>query len=276
MVSAFWPHRELIFTLVKRDLKIRYKASALGFLWSFGRPLAMMVIMWAVFAHFIGVARAHPELPYALQLLSGILPWMFLTGSLFEAQGSVLANGHIVKKISIQTIVFPAAAVVGNLVHLILAMGLLVLFAVALDVSIGWEVLFLPFLMLLQTGMLMGLALILSSLMVFYRDVGNISEIVIMGWFYLTPIIYPVQMARDHFRAADREWLYWVYMANPMTPIICAYRRVLFGPAMRNSVEISDHTLLLGLGISTAFTLAVLLIGFRMFRALSSRFSDEL
>lgn len=277
MLGTLWQHRTLVFTLVKRDLKIRYKSSAFGFLWSFGRPLALMMILWLVFSHFVGVGRVHPELPFPLQLLAGLLPWMFLTGALFEAQNSIFANENIVKKISVPSIVFPTASVLSNLVHTLFAFVVLFAFVAIAGVPLGWEVALLPFLFLLQALMLLGIALILSSLNVFYRDVGSISEIVITMWFYLTPILYPAQMVRDKLKSQGLEELYYLYLLNPMTPITCAYRRVLFGPLLRTGAnEISDETLLLGLGASTAFTILVLAIGLSVFKRMSVKFADEL
>lgn len=277
MIRELLGQRSLIFTLVKRDLKIRYKASALGFLWSFGRPLALMLILWIVFSQFVGMRTAHPELPYALQLLGGILPWMYLTGALFEAQNSVLANESIIKKIKVHSAVFPVASVLANLVHTMFALLVLGVFLVLSPVPVGWELLLVPFVIVLQTLMLIGIAMILSSLQVFYRDVGSLSEIVIMGWFYLTPIIYPLQLARDKFRGDGNEFLYYVYLLNPMTPIVCAYRRTLFGPLFREgSHEMTDRTLFLSLGVMSLTTVILLAVGMTLFSRLSRRFADEL
>ncbi len=276
MIGELARHRELVFTLVKRDLKVRYKASALGFLWSFGRPLALMLILWVVFSHLIGLQTSHPALPFPLQLLSGILPWMFLTGALFESQSSILANESIVKKISVPSVVFPAASVLSNLVHFVLALGVLFVFIAFSSVPFGWETILLPAVILLQTAMLLALALILSSLNVFYRDVGSISEIVITMWFYLTPIIYPLQVARDKLRESG-DVLYYLYLLNPMTPIVCAYRRVLYGSLLRSGGrELDDRTLLMSLGVSALFTACLLVFAGMLFKRLSRRFADEL
>lgn len=276
MIGELARHRELVFTLVKRDLKVRYKASALGFLWSFGRPLALMLILWVVFSHLIGLQTSHPSLPFPLQLLSGILPWMFLTGALFESQASILANESIVKKIAVPSVVFPAASVASNLVHFVLALGVLFVFIAFSSVPFGWEMVLLPAVILLQTALMLALALILSSLNVFYRDVGSISEIVITMWFYLTPIIYPLQVARERLRETG-DALYYLYLLNPMTPIVCAYRRVLYGSLLRSGGrELDDRTLLLSLGASAVFTAVLLVFAGMLFGRLSRRFADEL
>ncbi|MCC5875608.1 MAG: ABC transporter permease [Candidatus Sumerlaeia bacterium] len=280
MFRDLYDHRELIFTLVKRDLKIRYKASTLGFLWSFGRPLFLMLIMWGVFSLIV---RIETDIPYGLHLLTGILPWMFFQGAIFEAQASVLANSNVVKKIAVPAAVFPVSSVLSNLVHLFLAMMILAVFILGYgtfldsDLYPGWEIIFLPAIVVLQCAMLVGIGLILSSLNVYYRDVGSISEILLSAWFYLTPIIYPMQEARSVLSSlGGSNIIYYIYLCNPMTPIIVAYRRVLYGRYLSNAPEISDATLLAGLSLSVIFTITVVWVGSRMFQRLSRGFADEL
>lgn len=280
MLAELIRNRELVYTLVKRDLKVRYKASTLGFLWSFGRPLFLMIIMWGVFSHIVGVTT---DIPYALHLLTGILPWMFFQGGLAEAQASILANSNVVKKVYLPTAAFPTATVLSHLVHFFLALMILSLFIAAYAVPTdlktvpGWEIIFLPLIILLQTIIILGIAYIISALNVFYRDVGSITEILLTGWFYLTPIIYPVQEARNQLKGMnDSDWLYYLYLCNPMTPIVVAYRRVMYGRYLRSAPEVSDFTLLVGLGISTVFAVAVFFFGAWLFARKSPKFADEL
>ena len=280
MIRELIKHRELVFTLVKRDLKVRYKASALGFLWSFGKPLFLMIIMTVVFSHIVGIRT---EIPYTLHILTALLPWLFLQGAIFEAQNSILANANVVKKVYLPTAAFPTAAVLSNLIHLLLAMVILFCFIGGFaffygpQLLPGWEIIFLPFLILLQTLMLLGIAYIVASLNVFYRDVGSIAEIVVLAWFYLTPVIYSIQKARDQLKSiTDSDIVYYLYLCNPMTPIIVGYRRVLYGHYLREFPEVYDSTLLTGLLVSTVFTAFVLLIGTKLFAKLSRRFADEL
>lgn len=280
LYADLFRRRELLLTLVKRDLKVRYKASSLGFLWSFGRPLFLMLIMWAVFSQIV---KIETDIPYPLHLLTGILPWFFLAGGLGEAQNAILANGNVVKKVAIPTAVFPAATVLSHLVHLLLA--LLVLFVFVFGYSVfsdagvlpDWEIVLLPLIMVQQAAMLLGLALLLSSLNVYYRDVSSISEILLSAWFYLTPVIYPVQLARGELQGMfGNDLLYYLYLCNPMTPIVVAYRRVVYGRYLRHAPEVSDTTLLLSLGVSLVFTVVICVVGALVFRRLSSRFADEL
>jgi ABC-2 type transport system permease protein len=280
LFRQLYAHRELVLTLVKRDLKVRYKATTLGFLWSFGRPLFLMLIMWAVFTVIVPVQT---EIPFGLHLLTGILTWTFFTGAIYESMGSILGNVNVVKKVALPTAVFPTAAVLSNLVHLLLAFSVLALFILAYATFVnsqalpGWEIIFLPVVVLLQSLLLLGLALILSSLFVYYRDVGSISELVLSAWFYLTPIIYPMQLVRPKLKSMmESDVLYYLYLCNPMTPIVTAYRRVLYGQYLRHAPELSDGTLLLGLGITAVWAIVFLAVGGVLFARLSRRFADEL
>lgn len=295
MPARIWRSRELIFTLVKRDLKVRYKSSALGFLWSFGRPLFLMIVITAVFSTLVGIRAGHPLLPYPLHLLAALLPWMFFAGSTSESLFSILGNANVVKKVWLPGEVFPASTVIGQLIHFALALSVLAVFvlgyavfgriphghegegqALGMLMVPGWEIVLLPFLVALQTLFTFGICLILSALNVFYRDTSSIAEIVLSAWFYVTPIIYPANFARVELAEKGLTGVYWLYLCNPMTPIILAYRRILFGPIFRHAPEVSDDTILKGLCISLASTVFLLFLGMRLFQRMSRRFADEL
>lgn len=294
MAARLWRHRELILTLVKRDLKIRYKASSLGFFWSFGKPLLLMLVIWLVFSMFAKIPSSHPWLPYALHLLTALLPWIYLQGALSESLYSVIGNGNVVKKVWLPTEVFPASVVLGHLVHFCLAMMVLTLFIAgfailghvpdgeAAGARLGllllpsWEILLIPLLVVLQTLLIFGIALIFAALNVFYRDMASIAEIVLTAWFYLTPVIYPANYARATLRDQGHDLIYWVWLCNPMTPITLAYRRLVYGRLFGPVGEVSDTTLLAGLAVATLATFVVLFAGIRLYESTSRRFADEL
>jgi ABC-type polysaccharide/polyol phosphate export permease len=291
MGARLWAHRALLFTLVKRDLKIRYKSTALGFVWSFGKPLLLMLVIWAVFSVFVRIPSSHPWLPYPLHILTALLPWMFLSSSLNEALFAIRGNSGVIKKVWVPPEVFPVATVLSNLVHLVLANMALALIIVAYAllghapatgeplgtmVLPGWEIIFLPVLVALQTLFILGVALVISSLNVFYHDVASITEIVLSAWFYLTPVIYASNFAREELEARGLSLVYWIYLCNPMTAITIGYRRVIYGQLFRHGPEVHDATLLKGLGVSALVTLLLLWAGATLFSRMSRRFADEL
>ncbi len=276
MWQTLWRSRELIWTLIKKDLKVRYKASTLGFLWSFGRPLLLTLILWGVFSHIVPLMALRTEkLSYALHLLGGILPWMYFSGAIGESIHSLLAHANVIKKVALPTEVFPVATVLSHAVHFLLALLVLFGFMAVLGVWPDWKIVFLPALILLQTFFILAIALLLAGLHVYFRDVASLTEITLLAWFYLTPVIYPIYMAESRLRSLRGMDLYWVYLLNPMSALTAAYRQVLFGSAM-TPAEISGAPLWGGLAWALAFGILLWLFAAPVYRRLSRSFADEL
>lgn len=278
MVRELWQSRELVWNLVKRDLKTRYKSSVLGFFWSFGKPLFLMLILWFVFTTVIRLPQfneRNPQMPFTLHLLTGILVWSFFTGGLIDAMHSIYANANLVKKVKLNAAVFPVSSVLANLVNHLLALLVLFCFMVAFKAPFGPYIFLLPFLILLQTFFMITLSLLLSSLYIFYRDVSSIMEILLTGWFYATPIIYPFWLAENAIHNRLSQGIYYLYLLNPVTPLVVAYRRLLF-PSLLDPPEIPDACLIY-------YILYVLLLSGlfyiffrRLFHHYALRFADEL
>jgi ABC-type polysaccharide/polyol phosphate export permease len=277
MLNELWPRRELILSLVKRDLKTRYKSSVLGFLWSFCKPLLLMIVLYVVFTNFVRIHFDPPlRTPFALFLLSGILPWTYLSSSLAEAMFAVINNTSLVKKTYIPHEVFPVVTVLSNLFHFLLALVVFFLLLLCFGAAPKWTVIFLPAVIAVQTFFLLGLALLLASLNVFYRDVASIMEILITAWFYVSPILYPLSepMNRIGQVAGLRRWAFHIYMLNPMAPILAAYRKTMLLPAFGDA-EMSALRLGVYLGIAVINSTILFLVGRAVFRHYSGRFADE-
>lgn len=276
-IRSIWTARHLLFNLVRRDLTVRYKSTALGFLWSFAKPLAYMLIYHVVFTRIIPVRLQEPRLPYGLHILAGLLPWAFFVGATSEAMNSILANANLVKKVKLPLEVFPVASVISQAVNFALAMVVLVVGMVAFGLAPGLPFLLLPAVALLQCVLVLALALLLSSLNVFYRDVASVWEVVAAGWFYATPVVYPIGKALDYLRGSGRPALAWLYLANPMAPITVGYRRLTLYAALDAPLkEMPDGELLAALGVALIASLALLGIAHRIFTRLSRRFADQL
>lgn len=275
MWRSLYQGRELLINLVKRDLKSRYKSTVLGFFWSFAKPLLIMVILWVVFSRIVRIDLRDPNLPFTLHLLCAILPWMYVTNSLAEAMQSVVANSELIKKARLPLEVFPVSAVMSNLVHFLLAMVVLFGFIFAFGGSLSLWVFALPVVIVFQTFFLIGLALIVSSLFVFYRDVASILEVVLTGWFYVTPIIYPIYLASEKLPEMNMQWAFVLLMLNPMTPIILLYRWTLLSPEY-SQPELSPDLLLIYSGTSLIISIAVYITGRSIFNHYKRRFADEL
>ena len=276
MLKSLWNARALIWTLVKKDLKVRYKASALGFLWSFGRPLLLMLILWSVFSQIIRVPLRTPELPYALHLLGGLLPWMYLNGAVGESVYSLLQHANVIKKVALPTEVFPAATVFSHLIHFFLAMMVLFCFMIPMGVWPDWTFCWLPVLVIAQTLFTLALAFLVAGLHVFYRDVASITEILMTAWFYITPVIYPIYMAEEKLRATS-GWVkpFAFYLINPMAGLTAAYRQTLFGSSL-TPPELSPSLFLFAWAWAFVAGSLLWLVAAPVYRKLSASFADEL
>jgi len=276
MLNELWSRRELILSLVRRDLKTRYKSSVLGFLWSLGKPLLLMLVLYVVFAKFVPI-RFEPPLktPFALFLLSGILAWSYLTGVIGEGMFSIIGNTSLVKKTYIPHEVFPVVTILSNLFHFVLALLVYFVLMVCFGAFPTWHVVLLPLVIALQTFFLLGVVLLLSALNVFYRDVASIMEVVVTAWFYLSPILYPLsEPLRQIGMRGLPGWVFHLYMLNPMAPLLAAYRKTLLLPSF-GDVELATERLWVYLAFAFLSSVVIFIVGRAVFRHYSGRFADE-
>ncbi len=248
-------YRELIRNLVLKDLKLKYRDSVLGFLWSLANPLLLILVYSFVFGHIL---RGGPP-DFAYFLMVGILPWNFFAQSLMMSTGSIIDNGNLLRKVALPMEVFPVTTVLFNLAQFVLALA--VFFPMAwwfFQVPAAWSWLsFLP-IVALHVLFTLGMCFFVSTATVFYRDVRHFTEIFIMLIFWLTPIIYDVESAPPALKAV-------LYM-NPLSYFILAYQDALY------------HNVFSSLGRWTAITslaLASLVLGCMIFAAWKTRFAEE-
>lgn len=261
-------------SLAKRDLKARYKESVLGFLWSFFRPVFITGVIFVVFAKIIPVPFNHDQAPYWLHVLLSIVVWNFFVGSLQDAMHSVVANGKLLKKVRLDAEVFPIASIVANGVHFALALMIVIAVALLMQVGMAWYVIFLPVLLAIETLLILGIAFYLSALNVFYRDVSSMFELIVMAWFYVTPIIYPLEVAEQRITESIGPGWFKVYMLNPIAPIVATIRKLVLYE--RGEGELQRGQLTLYLAIAIGISLLIVTSGWLVFRRLSRRFADEL
>jgi lipopolysaccharide transport system permease protein len=279
MLREVFEARELLATLVKRDLKARYKSSVLGFFWSFAKPLLLMLVLLIVFSvimRFNILREWTTRLPYAMHLLAGVLAWTFFAGGLLDAMHSILANADLIKKVKVPIVVFPLSTVASHLVHYLLGLIVLLIFMIFFRIPFTLYLLLLPGVIVLQVLLMIGLALIVSSLNVFYRDVASISEVLLSLWFYLTPILYPAFLAAKELQGWGAG-LFYLYMLNPMAPIVVAYRAVVYHGVLKGAPEITPAIALWGyLALALVVIAIVMFIGRSVFRHYERKFADEL
>ncbi|MGI8906205.1 MAG: ABC transporter permease [Candidatus Sumerlaeaceae bacterium] len=274
MTRPFRQQLELVLSLAKRDLKARYKDSVLGFFWSLLRPAFLTFILWVVFYKILPNQFGGLPVPYWMHVLVGVLAWNFFLGALTDATHSLTINANLLKKVRLDAEVFPISAILANGVHFALAMLLVLVLLLVSGIGFHWELLLLPVIIALEALLVLGAALYLSSLNVYYRDVGSALELGGMALFYITPVIYPLTTA--YAKLHEKLGPMWAaaYMLNPVAPILVGVRRVTLYHG--GSVEISDARLLLFLGIAAVVATALTVTGWLLFRRLARDFADEL
>lgn len=259
-------YRELIRNLVVRDLKVRYKNSVLGFLWSLLNPLMMMVIFTVVFTIMLPNNTIER---FPVFVLCALLPWNFFSSSVMTSVHSVVGNAHLIKKVYFPREVLPLSTVLANLVNFLLAMTVLFAMMFLLRTPLTVWTLLLPAIVLIQLIFTLGLALFLSTLNVLYRDTAAIMEVAMLAWFFLTPVFYPITIL-PHYRtlfglSLDIQRL--AYILNPMASIIASYRVILY----HGAPPAFDF-----LARTVVTSLALLALGYLVFVRYSRIFAEQL
>lgn len=249
-------YREMIFSLIRRDLRGRYKGSVLGFMWTFINPLLQLCVYTVVFSIIMrmGIDK------YYIFLFVALIPWMFFNTCLCGGTRVIFSQEDMVKKIYFPREVLPISFVTSNFINMLLSF--VVIFAVVFISGIGISlraIVYLPVIMLIEYILALGITMFGAAATVYIRDLEQIFNIIGMAWMYMTPVLYSVDMVPEALRG--------LYNLNPMTPIIVAYRDILYykQPPQMNTL------------LSAAVLgVVVLVVGWFSFSKLKRRFAEEL
>jgi lipopolysaccharide transport system permease protein len=270
-LRELWAFRELIESIVIRDLKVRYKNSILGFLWSLINPLLLMLVFTLVFTFMLPNVSI-PKFP--VFVLTALLPWNFFTTSVMGAIGSIVGNGHLIKKVYFPREILTISTVFSNFVNFLLALPVLFALVVIFRIPLTIWIVYLPLIMIVQIAFTIGIGLILATLNVFYRDTGVIMEVIMQAWFFLTPVFYPVDILPEWKTVLGLALPVrrLTYILNPMASIIASYRSVLYG--------FTDGSLPTAPAFdffsrTTVTSFAFLFLGYVVFTRYSRRFGEE-
>ena len=254
-MKAIFRYRELVRNLVLKDLKLKYRDSAMGFLWSLINPLLLILVYSFVFSHILRV-----DVPlFSYYLMIGILPWNFFSQSLMMATGAILDNGGLIRKVAVPMEVFPLATVLFSLVHYLLALVVFMPMTIFFfQVPLTWAALtFFPVLVLHMLFTL-GLSFMIATATVFYRDVRHFTEIFLTLLFWLTPIIYEIRSIPESLRK--------VIYFNPLSFFILSYQDILY----RHEVPSSLRCIIL-----VALSALSLVLGYLVANRHKSQFAEE-
>jgi ABC-2 type transport system permease protein len=267
-----WAHRELLGNLVRKELKVKYKNSVLGFVWSLLNPALYLVVFSVVFQVFLKA-----NIPFfGIYLLTGLLPWNLFANGLSAATGSITGNAQLVQKVSFPREILTLAAIGAALVHFFLQLSVLAGALLVFRHAPAWELLplLLPALLVLIL-LVVAVGLILAAVNVVLRDTQHLLELALLAWFWLTPIVYPFRLVADTVSGG-----YELLMLNPVTTIVITFQRVLYNQVGHTSdlgggteilPDASTWWYLRNLGLVAAGSAILLLVALRVF----GRFEDD-
>jgi ABC-2 type transport system permease protein len=266
---------ELLTELVRKDLKVKYKNSALGFIWSLANPLLYLAVFSLVFIKILN--NGIPAFP--VLFMSGFLVWNFFNLATLSGTGSVVGNANLVRKVRFPRVVLPLSSVGFAGVHFVLQLGvLLALLLVFYRDAFGPQLVLLVPALAVVTVFATAMALLASALNVRFRDVEHLLEVILLAWFWLTPIVYPITYIRDEL--AGSPWLFRLYMANPMAGVVAAMQRAIYVHPVAGGRQILPAGgygfYLTWLGVAAAVALVLLAAGLWTFRRLQADFAEEL
>jgi ABC-2 type transport system permease protein len=261
-------HRELLGSLVRRELKARYKDSALGFFWSLARPLAMLLIYYIALGKFLGAARSVPD--FAIFIYTGLTAWGLFSEVVLGGTGSIVANSGLIKKVYLPREVFPLSVVGSSLFNFGIQMLILLsATVVAGKFPTGERWLYFPLALAVVLVYSTALALLLSAVNVYLRDVQYLIDVIIMILFWASPIVYAWKQVAGHVSGVVAD----IYLGNPMTLAVMGFQKAFW--VSGDGEPIPTH---LGtrLGIVLAIGLVLLWLCQRTFARLQSNFAQEL
>ena len=249
-----WNYRDLLYILIERDIKVRYKQTILGAAWAVIQPLLTMLI----FSLFFGKITAVPSdgLPYPIFAYAGLLPWTFFSNAITNSGNSLVTNSNLITKVYFPRIIVPIAAAAGSLLDFVIAFGTLILLMFYYKIGLSINILLLPVLIVLISLLAMGIGMWMSALNVKYRDVRHALPFIIQLGLFVTPIIYPLSIVPEKWHP--------VMALNPLTGLIEAFRDACFGRPF-------DWV---NLGISTAATVGIVIFTTYTFRKMERSFAD--
>lgn len=252
-----WAHRELLYFLAWRDLKVRYKQTWLGVAWVLLQPVLTMLIFTVIFGLLAGLGRQTGDIPYPVYVYTGLVVWLFFSNTVANSGNALAGNAHLITKIYFPRLLLPLSAAATGLVDLAISIGLLGLILVPFGVPLTWQMMWLP---VPLSGLIMvavGLGSLVAALGLVYRDFRYLVPFILQLGMYATPIIYPASLVPADWR--------WVLALNPLAGLVDGFRAVFLGAPL-------DWT---SLGVSWLFCFLALVGGLRVFRRYE-RFAADL
>ena len=251
---------ELLWQIVGREVKARYKQSILGFFWVILNPLAQMLVMSFAFSTILRIPTNSSEnIPYSLFLFVALLPWNLFANSLSFSAGSLVSSGPLITKIYFPRTILVLATIIAKIIDFLFASIILIIFMIAYQIPVTVSILWVLPLFFIQQIFTLGLSLFLAAANLLYRDVQYLLNMILLLWMYATPVFYPVDLVPDKYRL--------IFQLNPMAVIINAYRQVILGGG-----EPKYSSIIIALVLS----FIILLFGLSYFKSREKIFADNI
>jgi lipopolysaccharide transport system permease protein len=254
-LGAVWQYRELLYFLIWRDVKVRYKQTAIGAGWAIFQPLMTMVVFTAVFGNFAKIPS--DGLPYPIFVYTALLPWTYFAQAINRGGNSLVSNANLIRKTYFPRLIVPISGAVAPLVDFAIAFVILLAMMGWFGIAPTWGVLALPLFLLLALMTALAVALFCSALDVKYRDIGHALPFLVQLWLYASPVAYPVSLIPERWRL--------LYSLNPMVGVIEGFRWALLGK------ESPDFGVM---AASTAMVMALFFGGIVYFKRTERTFAD--
>lgn len=252
-----WRFRELFYILSWRDIKVRYKQTVLGVAWSIIRPLLTMLIFTIVFGS-IAKLPSEGAAPYAIMVYAAMLPWQFFSNALSEASGSLIGNANLISKVYFPRLIIPTAAVITSFIDFLISFVILIGLMIYYQYTPSWNMLFLPFFLVIAFLASMGPGLWLTALNVKYRDFRYIVPFIVQFGLYISPVGFSSNIVPEKWK--------FLYSLNPMVGVIDGFRWCILGGDMNINVQ--------GFMLSMAIVVFFLWLGVYQFRKMEKTFAD--
>jgi len=252
-------YRELLYFLIWRDVKVRYKQTALGVAWIVLQPLLSTVVFTVIFGILLKVPS--DGAPYALFALAALVPWQYFSGSLSRVGTSLVNSANLITKVYFPRLIIPLSGVLSTLVDFIIGFAVLVILLIVYRVPLTPQVVWLPLFLLLAIVTALGFGLWLAALNVRYRDINYLIPFLLQIWMYATPVVFGATLIPARYR--------WLMALNPMTGVVEGFRWSLIGGILQDSNPPGPLT-----AVSAAISLVVLLAGLVFFRRTERTFAD--
>jgi len=218
-LRQIWQYHELLYFLVWRDVKIRYKQTALGVMWIVLQPIISMIVFSGLFGALLNVPTG--TTPYPLFVYAGLVPWNYFAGSLSRSSTGLVDNANLITKVYFPRVIVPLSGVLAGLIDFGVSISVLALLMLVYHVQLTFAILLLPAFLLLAMATALGFGLWLSALNVRYRDIKQLMPFVVQIWMYVTPVVYGATLIPEKYR--------WLLALNPMTIVVEGFRWTLLG-----------------------------------------------